>query len=95
MTREEQIRQASIEYTIKNRPVCISGDAFSEVEDEINRNRAFEEGAKWADEHLNLCNDEKYHTVEVYGLDRLYKKAKLYDELLDKASEYIKNHGKI
>lgn len=52
MTREEQIRQAGIEYTIKNRPRCIGGDAFSEVVDEINRNRAFEEGAKWADKTM-------------------------------------------
>lgn len=49
MTREEQIRQAGIEYTIKNRPMCIGGGTFSEVVDEMNRNRAFEEGAKWAD----------------------------------------------
>lgn len=34
MTREEQIRQASIEYTYKNRPMCIGGGAFSEIEDE-------------------------------------------------------------
>lgn len=52
MTREEQIIQAGIEYTIKNRPMCICDDAFSEIADVMNRNRAFEEGAKWADEHL-------------------------------------------
>lgn len=52
MTREEQIRQASIEYTIKDRPMCIGGDAFSEVIDEMNRNYAFEEGAKWADKTM-------------------------------------------
>lgn len=49
MTREQQIRQASIEYTIKDRPMCIGGGAFSEIVDEMNRNYAFEEGAKWAD----------------------------------------------
>ena len=49
MTREGQIRQASIEYTMENAPKCIGGDAFSEVMDGINRNHAFEEGAKWAD----------------------------------------------
>ena len=48
MTREEQIIQAGIEYTIKNRPMRIGG-AFFEVIDEMNRNHAFEEGAKWAD----------------------------------------------
>lgn len=58
MTREEQIRQASIEYTIKDRPMCIGGGAFSKIVDEMNRNYAFEEGAKWADEHPNLSEEE-------------------------------------
>jgi hypothetical protein len=72
MTREEQIRQASIEYTIKDRPMCIGGDAFSEIMDEMNRNHAFEEGAKWADEHPNK------------DLKRLIRKAKSYDKLVSK-----------
>lgn len=54
MTREEQIRQASIEYTMVNAPKCIGGDAFSEVMDGINRNHAFEEGAKWAYEQFSM-----------------------------------------
>lgn len=50
MDREEQIRQASIDYTfLKGTPMCLCGDAFAEMADELNRNRAFEEGAKWAD----------------------------------------------
>lgn len=54
MTREEQIRQASIKYTLKNKPKFICGD----MEDELNRNSAFEEGAKWADEHpINVWHD--------------------------------------
>lgn len=92
MTREEQIRQAGIEYTIKNRPMCIGGDAFSEVIDGMNRNRAFEEGAKFADEHPNLYNTEKYHTVKVSCLDELNRKATLYDEFLEKAREYLRTH---
>lgn len=52
MTREEQIRQASIEYTYKNIPMCIGGGSFSDVVDEMNRNYAFEEGAKWADKTM-------------------------------------------
>ena len=53
MTREEQIRKASIEYTfLRGTPKCIGGDAFSEAVDEMNRNRAFEEGAKWADKTM-------------------------------------------
>ena len=58
MTREEQIRQAGIEYTYRNRPMCIGGGAFSEMVDEMNRNKAVEEGAKWADEHPNLTEEE-------------------------------------
>ena len=58
MNREEQIRQASIEYTLKNRPMCIGGDSFAELADEINRNPAFEEGAKWANMHpVNVWHD--------------------------------------
>ena len=53
MTRKEEIKNASIEYTLKNRPNCICGDAFAEMADELNRNPAFEEGAKWADENPN------------------------------------------
>lgn len=50
MDREEQIRKASIDYTfLKGTPMCVCGDAFAEMADELNRNRAFEEGAKWAD----------------------------------------------
>ena len=52
MKREEEIRQASIEYTICNRPMCIGGGAFSRMVDEMNRNPAFEAGAKWADETM-------------------------------------------
>lgn len=58
MTREQQIIQAGIEYTVKTRPTGIGGDAFSELVDKMNRNHAFEEGAKWADNHpVNVWHD--------------------------------------
>ena len=58
MNREEQIRQASIEYTLKNRPMCIGGDDFAEMADELNRSSAFEEGAEWADMYpVNVWHD--------------------------------------
>lgn len=88
MTREEQIRQAGIEYTIKNRP---GGGAFSKEIDEMNRNYAFEEGAKWADANPNLYNDEKYHTVKVSCLDELNRKAALYNTFIEKACEWLEN----
>ena len=71
MTREEEIRQASIEYTMENAPKCIGGDNFSEVMDGMNRNHAFEKGAKWADNHSKypwISVNEKLPPEEEDGL---------------------------
>lgn len=62
MTREEQIIEAGIEYTMQNNPVCIGGDNFYEQAKEFNRNRSFEAGAKWADEHPNI--NSLWHTPD-------------------------------
>lgn len=51
MTREEEIIEAGIEYTMQNSPLCIGGDNFYEQARMFNRNRSFEAGANWADEH--------------------------------------------
>ena len=56
MTREEQIAQASMEYTMQRNPMCLGGDNFSDQVQMVNRNYAFEDGAKWADEHPNLSS---------------------------------------
>lgn len=78
MTREEQIRQE-----IDLRLAGSSGDYAEGYEE------GFIGGAKWADEHPNLYNDEKYHTVKVSCLDELNRKAVLYDEFLEKACDWI------
>ena len=52
MTREEQIISMSVEYTESRRPICIGGQSYSEVTFQMNRNHAFEEGAKWADKTM-------------------------------------------
>lgn len=52
MTREEQIIEAGVEFTLQNCPMCIGGDNFAEAMREFNRNRAFEAGAKWADKTI-------------------------------------------
>lgn len=62
MTREEQIVEAGIEYTMQNDPVCIGGDKFYEMSKMLNRNKSFEEGAKWADKNPNL--DSLWHTPD-------------------------------
>lgn len=75
MTREEQIeREALLDY-----------DAYVD-----NNYHAFKRGVAWADEHPNLYNDEKYHTVQVSCLDELYRKSALYDAFLEKACEWLK-----
>lgn len=49
MTREEQIREASIDYQLSTDPRAIGGDAFADMAREMNVNQSFIEGAKWAD----------------------------------------------
>lgn len=52
MSREKEIIEAGIEYTMKKRPNVLAGDMFSEEMREYNRNKVFEEGAKWADKTM-------------------------------------------
>lgn len=91
MSREKEIIEAGINYTMKKKPNVLAGDRLFEEMREYNRNKAFEEGAKWADEHPNLYNDEKYHTVKVSDLDRLYKKLELYEKYFDKTCEWLED----
>ena len=78
MTREEQIEKTWLAFAAQS----IYRYDEKSVKDAI----------KWADEHPNLYNDEKYHTVEVSCLDELYRKSGLYDIFIEKACEWIKNH---
>jgi hypothetical protein len=50
--RRNEIIDAGIEYTLQNRPMCICGDAFFEDMREMNRNKTYEEAAKWADKTM-------------------------------------------
>lgn len=92
MTREEQVIEAGIDFSLRTRPMCIGGAAFDNVMRELNRNKSFEEGAKWADEHPNLYSDEKYHTVKVKDLDELNRKAKAYDKLILNTCEWLRDN---
>jgi hypothetical protein len=49
MSREKEIIEAGIEYTMRTKPNMLAGDRFSEEMKIFNRNKHFEEGAKWAD----------------------------------------------
>lgn len=81
MTREEQIEKAWLAFAVQS----IYRYDEKSVKDAI----------KWADEHPNLYNDEKYHTVRVSDLDKLYRKAKMYDTFLEKACEWLNNMDNI
>lgn len=52
MKREEQIKEASIDFQIATNPRCIAGEAFADFAREMNVNKSFIEGAKWADETM-------------------------------------------
>ena len=52
MTREEEIINAGVEYTESRRPMCIGGQSYSYEIFQMNRNYAFEKGAKWADKTM-------------------------------------------
>lgn len=81
MTRGEEIHKAAEEF------------AFSDKTETLNFHNAINDfyyGAKWADEHPNLYNNEKYHTVKVSCLDELYRTAALHEEFLEKACEWLK-----
>lgn len=52
MTREEQIREASIDYQMSTSPRVIGGDAFADMARKMNVNPSFIAGAKWADKTI-------------------------------------------
>lgn len=49
MTREEQIKEASIDFQMATNPRCIAGGVLADFAREMNANQSFIEGAKWAD----------------------------------------------
>lgn len=52
MSREKEIIEEGIKYTMKNRHNVLAGDRFSEEMKRFNRNKAFEVGARWADKTM-------------------------------------------
>lgn len=60
MTRGEEIINAGIDYTLSIRPNVICGDAFADDAKELNRNKYFEAGAIWSDQHPHWISVEDY-----------------------------------
>lgn len=57
MTREEQIREASIYYQLSTNPRAIGGDVFADMTREMNVNPSFIAGAIWSDNNPSPAED--------------------------------------
>lgn len=106
MTREEQIKEASIEFQIATNPKCIAGAAFADFAREMNVNQSFIEGAKWADNNpsqqalskelhrlgygITLNGDIISKAEENKEMERYVEYQK--NKILDKACEWLKNN---
>jgi hypothetical protein len=68
---KQRIEEASIEYTMKTRPICIAGDAFADMAIEINKNPAFISGATFALRNQWISVEEGLppYDKEVIGMD--------------------------
>lgn len=89
MTREEQIIEAGIDYTMSVRPMCIGGLAFEDEIRQMNRNKSFEEGAKWADKTMI---EKAYEWLKQNAKDYVvtcYDEGELNDE--DLLNDFRKN----
>lgn len=83
MTREEEAREASIDYQLSTNPRAISGDAFADFAREMNVNQSFIEGAKWADKTMidKTCEwlednlQGGVHPSSIYGFIKNFKRA--------------------
>lgn len=96
MTREEQIREASIDYQLSTNMRAIGGDALSDFAREMNVNPSFIAGAKWAEKEF-ANKVQKYSITYKYIPDLAAKanvgKDMIYDKLLIRLIERLKRDG--
>lgn len=96
MTREEKIREASIDYQLSIAPRAIGGDAFSDFAREMNVNPSFIAGAKWAEKEF-ANKVQKYSISYKYDSNFAAKanvgKDMIYDKLLIRLIERLKRDG--
>lgn len=77
MTREEEIRKASIDYQMSKMPKAMGGDAFADMIESVNVNPSFIAGAEWADKQFLIelrtilytsnVNDRIYDLIQKYN----------------------------
>ena len=96
MTREEQIREASIDYQLSTDPRAIGGDAFADFAREMNVNPSFIAGVKWAEKEF-ANKVQKYSISYKYDSNLAIKanmgKEMIYDRLLIRLIEGLKRDG--
>lgn len=85
MSREEEIIEAGIEYTMRTKPNMLAGDKFLEEMRKFNRNKAFEEGAKWADNNPKEATGKEL----LYVANQTAKKTK--KDMTIKVCEWLKD----
>lgn len=98
MTREEEIREASIDYQMSTSPRVIGGDAFADFARKMNVNSSFIAGAKWADK--DFANKVKKVLINYQYNSNLATKINvakdmIYDELLIGLIQELKHNGLI
>ena len=96
MTREEEIREASIDYQLSINPRAIGGDAFADFAREMNVNPSFIAGVKWAEKEFakkvkRVSIDYKYSRD--LSLKANVGKEMIYDRLLIRVIEGLKRDG--
>lgn len=85
MTREEQILNKAIDYSETEENFLEYDDCGDVCDDKIFVEKAFMEGAKWADENPNLNEEEK---VGLGELGMIWQKK----HLIDKACEWLEEN---
>lgn len=66
---QQRIEEASIEYTMRTRPMCIAGGAFADMAREINKNPAFIAGANYALHNQWISVDEALPPIREKGTE--------------------------
>lgn len=96
MTREEQIREASIDYQLLTNPRAIGGDAFADMAREMNVNPSFIAGVEWAEKEF-AKKVQRYSITYKYDSNLAIKahmvKEMIYDRLLTRLIEGLKRDG--
>ena len=70
---KKRIEEASIDYTMRTKPMCIAGDAFADMARELNKNPTFIAGANYALQNQWISVEDALPTLdEKYDFSERY-----------------------